>query len=654
MTYALIRTRPVLVAALCFGVFATTRADPPTVNQAKVDAPTAYVDQYFDDSVLTVGSEQDFDEEGAGDPTFINVAYRYYRDAQDGAQTLNEHGAEFRWRRESLNYGDLEFQADRVFAQGRSAGERRGERFSLSQRGFVLNENVLLDNTLGHFRGATPTLISNSYRFSLPSTLLLGFNSIAYNDDTSVSLTAGSIGTLRGVTARAFDETSGDLLGIGAVHRVNPRWTASGQYWRTNGTEDVLNHSAFAGAVEYADESKDWFHQLRGLQDSRGHFGVWYDGLIDTGQWINRFGGFHFEPGLMWTDTPIQSDLQGLYWRGGYQSFRWRWTLGSEATRNNLAGDPARSGNISTRTFANGTWRYRRNTQFGGFVSLSTLHPDSGLATEHGYVASARGFLSQQFRVGLTRIETRATHRDLPDNRSREYEMRWDQDWAIPFLDRLTTGTSYLHGTEGVRESLMGVIGEKIVGSSLRLSGQAQMESRTDEMGTESSSTNLGLGLTWEPRQDLLLGLSATMNKNSTETTGGMALDRTDSTVLLSLNYRRSSGGRASIQGVSEGRRGIGRAFGRVFLDQNRDGRLSVGEDAVADLTIYLDGGYSTRTDPEGRFEFSTVATGEHRVSIALEDVPLPWGLEDETAVRISVSARGETRVDFGLIRLDE
>jgi hypothetical protein len=37
-----------------------------------------------------------------------------------------------------------------------------------------------------------------------------------------------------------------------------------------------------------------------------------------------------------------------------------------------------------------------------------------------------------------------------------------------------------------------------------------------------------------------------------------------------------------------------------------------------------------------------------------VEDLPLPWGLEDETPRPLSVAVRGTTEVDFALTRIIE
>ena len=45
---------------------------------------------------------------------------------------------------------------------------------------------------------------------------------------------------------------------------------------------------------------------------------------------------------------------------------------------------------------------------------------------------------------------------------------------------------------------------------------------------------------------------------------------------------------------------------------------------------------------------------GEHSLSLAIEDLPLPWGLDDETPRPITVYVRGEAVMVFGLTRIDE
>jgi hypothetical protein len=69
---------------------------------------------------------------------------------------------------------------------------------------------------------------------------------------------------------------------------------------------------------------------------------------------------------------------------------------------------------------------------------------------------------------------------------------------------------------------------------------------------------------------------------------------------------------------------------------------------------VYLDRRYQAVTDRDGRYVFNPVPAGEHDVTLAQEDLPLPWGLLDESPRSISVSVRSTTELDFGLRRLNE
>jgi hypothetical protein len=95
-----------------------------------------------------------------------------------------------------------------------------------------------------------------------------------------------------------------------------------------------------------------------------------------------------------------------------------------------------------------------------------------------------------------------------------------------------------------------------------------------------------------------------------------------------------------------------GEVSGEVFYDDNRDGVRQAGERAASGIFVYLDNSYERVTDNEGRYTFNAVAAGEHAVSIAVEDLPLPWGLEDDMPQPLTVTVRGVAEVNFALTRI--
>jgi hypothetical protein len=257
--------------------------------QLREPAPTPYIDQFIDETAP--GSESAIPEIEASDhgpPTLFSAAYSTYFDRRDGSALLTEQGMALFWRHETLDYGTLEFQGDQLFVHGRPQRDDSGERVRLGLKDFVLDENFLIDAELGHLRSQTAALLSSSYRFYLPSSLLQGASAELYGDDTTARVTVGHIGTMLGVAARAFSRSSGALIGAGATHRVSELWEFGGQFWKTNsGADGSLDHSAFSAAVKYEDQQQ--LHHLHMLRDSKSHTGAWYDGMFNLGRWKHRY-----------------------------------------------------------------------------------------------------------------------------------------------------------------------------------------------------------------------------------------------------------------------------------------------------------------------------------------------------------------------------
>ena len=57
-------------------------------------------------------------------------------------------------------------------------------------------------------------------------------------------------------------------------------------------------------------------------------------------------------------------------------------------------------------------------------------------------------------------------------------------------------------------------------------------------------------------------------------------------------------------------------------------------------------------TDREGRFEFLPVPTGPHSLRVSVEQVPLPWGLDDEAPRKLEVPLRDAAVIEIPLTRI--
>jgi len=616
--------------------------------------PSIYIDRLIDEDIIKeIEREEEYEESRLG-PGSIGITYRYYRNDTDNTETMTEHGAQLRWQQETISNGSFELLAQGLVSDTPEDEKIEDGRVLLRQQEYVFKDSLQMDSEIGHFRTYTPTNISRSYRFYLPSTILQGVNTRFYNNDTSLSINAGEIGTYNGIAAQAFKKTKGKLYGLGATYRVDDQWELGAQFWNTVDPENGENHRSYAGVLEYQDTESSQNLQIHFLGDSQSNIGLWLDDEFKYGKWHHYFGAFYFEPELLWTDTPIDNDREGLYLRSNRKSFRWQWTLGSEVSKNNLDDDPELAGNVTTASFINGTWRYRRKTQFGGSLNLNTSHADSGTAVDDSKIYGLKSFALQQFIFGTSRLQLSLTENDAPVDDTTTYGALWDHVWKAPFLNRLNTDIEYTWTDNREDELSLRVSVEKSLLTDVKVTGTAQHVITEDNAIGKSKGTSLSFGLSWQFYENWLISLNADYNRNMNDPDNSESTTTDGKTILFSISYARSSGRKPLLYGRPTGNPGRGRLTGKVFLDENKDGRQNVNETALKNILVYLDGRFTAETDSEGKFEFWPVASGDHYMSIGIEDAPLPWGLEDESAKHVYVPIRGESEIDFALIKLNE
>jgi hypothetical protein len=618
-----------------------------------------YVDQLIDEESLAEQLEAEAKAERVlapgWSPGSLGVTYRFYNNDVDDRAELTEHGAELRWLQETQENGSYEIQIEGLTSEGyNESREPNGHRIQVRQNNYVINTELQLDSDFINYRSVVPRLITESYRFRLPSTILQGMSNRVYNKDTTFFLNFGEIGRYQGVAARAYEATQGSLQGMGIQHHLNNQWDFAFQFWNTQDPLLADTHKSLAGAVQYQLSPFAQNHQLHLLSDSDGETGLWYDAYLKIGRWNHRAGAQYLPPDLLWTDVPINNDRQGLYWRGERSSYRWFWNLGSEISQNNLDDNPNIPGYISTASFGNLTWQYRHKTQFGGGVNLQTQAADSGTAVNDNYRYFLKTFVSHLFPIGRTRIEPRWEIIDQHLEQTQRYGLLWDQDWEFKSLDRLNSSLRY-YTTSNRKDDLdFQIYFEKYLLWDMKLNGSFQQYyAKYPDFGvTKVSSFSMGLG--WQFLHNWLMSLNADYNTGNYEPEDGSEAKIKGTKVLFSINYNIGTGKRTSLYGVDTGEPGRGRIVGRVFLDENRNGYFDQGEEALANITVSLDGRHATETGPKGGFEFWPVASGNHFLAIAIEDVPLPWSPLDEAPQRIVVPIRGQTEFRFGLVRLNE
>ena len=129
----------------------------------------------------------------------------------------------------------------------------------------------------------------------------------------------------------------------------------------------------------------------------------------------------------------------------------------------------------------------------------------------------------------------------------------------------------------------------------------------------------------------------------------GNGLYFTIDTFLLTLRYHDSSGTPNAPLGGHYGE-ASGTVSGYLSIDQNTYHTIPV----LQNITIVIDGKFSTQTDAVGFFEFPYVAAGKHSLVVIKDNMPLPWTTSGPDNIIIDVSTRKKTKVIVPLINLND
>jgi hypothetical protein len=92
-----------------------------------------------------------------------------------------------------------------------------------------------------------------------------------------------------------------------------------------------------------------------------------------------------------------------------------------------------------------------------------------------------------------------------------------------------------------------------------------------------------------------------------------------------------------------------GRVQGRVFFDLNSNGLDDPGEPGIANMKVLLDADHRVTTGNDGRFEFSAIQPGDHKVVLNSDDLGVRVRASTPTEQQMFLSARDTIKVSFGL-----
>lgn len=573
----------------------------------------------------------------------------------------DEAGLYFQHRRETVNWGDLIFEAamrsadqDTLFALAQA---RTSSRLTLRQVGMPLADGAALTNAAGLFRTMPGEALRSGFRFNLPGALISGIASYRTTDTGSVQVEHGGLVQLEGLQGLGTRRLDARATAVGASQVVDEDWSVGVQALNVRSTLDAGDYSAWTGALNYGDVGADLRWRAQMLRDNRGRGGQWLEGEWKTGYQTLRGGAWKFDPSIYWFSTLLSSGQLGGALRYDYSDRTLFWGAGVEGTRND-AFDPLRAPIDASLVSVSGGYRFDRQRTVGVVGQLRRAAPrfDDGLSMQSRYasmaVYGARNSESRTDRIQYALVESSGV------GDSRVHELTWTRDLMQGDDSAVGMTVGFAHETTPDRTRLRPAVGASYSGplSRGRLAAWVRY-ARDSERFSSSYSLSGTTQVTWPLTNEWSATMSANLNRMGFDTQqaffGALPVKVNERSVWLTVRYAISGGRPYLLDQPGEGR-GAGTIAGVVYFDEDRDGLRSSGEKAAAGVTVWLDNVLSATTAADGSFEFPAVRSGRHTVRVDNATVRLPWGAAEDRGRPVTVEVRDRARVDLPLIRIGE
>jgi len=639
---------------------------PPPAQAVVAEAADIYRDALIDPGtpVDPPFDAADAERRAGALPGAASAEYRYFSQKTSGdvSNTYTEKGMAVEARQDTLHMGRIEARAMYTSADndGLFSNSFDGGQFAnITQRDFALTDRWLMTNTLGDQRARVPNLLSQGYRIRLPEPTVRGVSSEARSGDTTFQVTGGTLGVLQGRTFPIFttDFSSGSLTGASASTRLNPHWQASAQVLQMSDAQLALGKQDFssaAGTVRYSGEEQTSL-QASMLSNSDGPAGYWFDGTARAGALLNHLGYYRMDRDLAWIDrnNTILNDVQGIYWRGDTRTYRTSSSIGAEWSQSNVDHDNAAPTRTSTYAFGNRTYQWSPTFDIGGFLSIGRDEVDGGGIDTRNTTTTARGTAASRFTVGTSSWMLGVLNTSGSDTRTR-YEGSWDHYWSpVGRFMGLRTGAAYYQQTNNDvdQSEWTARAGGTWNYNRLQAGLSANVGYLSGDTIESGRTTTVTAHLGWTIAQGWQAGADVTYNHNALEVSNGVESRITDRQIMLSLRYDMAWGREQFPVGYLNGKYGRGAIRGVLFYDKNGNGVRDPGEAGVPNVTVELDRGFSVQTNAQGEFNFNPVASGDHRISVNVANIPLPWSLDDRRPLTARVEPRQTAIVEIPLIQ---
>jgi hypothetical protein len=638
---------------LLSSVAAFAQEPPPETNTNNAaQKAAAYVDQTIQDDnlgpTILFGDSEDVHYDPSGLPHYLRVDGIASVSKRSGSDDSNENGLSITSQFETQHYGA--FSINGVFRN-----EPSGQAGVILQRKLPFNDGWFANNGVGTLYSPNIDLARNQYRFYIPTFPIFGVSTeLIHKNDLQLQFSTGHPGLFNGLQLNAFSQLGGTVTMGGAQWNLSPQWQIGAQMVSTNDVTNTANSNTafnqFFGLPSNTDSSKmsgqsfygsaAWHNEDTRIQGNilqsdldyiPSAIGVWLDAKKRTGRILHSAGLFRLEPNLTWGYTPISNDIEGLYYRANYNSRQWLLDGGIDAVK-------SVSGDGTSGTLLTGSVRYQVNQGLGIGGSATIRNADNN--AQSGYVFTD---LRNRYGNGRAQVDYGA------EQQRHQTRVTASQNWLLAAGSRLNTALYTEvenNDSQQIRHVGMSLNGGSDLFNNLSWNGNLSYDKSNGSSNTRNLSANLDLSARLSNHWSLIASYLESKNKvtnpfiidpliqtqANTEVSSGSAL-------FFTLRYETRSGTATAPLGGTSGS-AAGSIAGYLFLDANDNNNPDANEEPAQNITVLLDGKFSTRTNALGRFEFPLVASGPHSIVVIADNLPLPWQIKEDGKTNVIVNTR--------------
>ncbi|MFZ1385878.1 MAG: SdrD B-like domain-containing protein [Thiolinea sp.] len=655
------------------------------------NAPPAYQDKVMSTPELLELTTQEAEEvESEGFQSYFLETRANYADSKTGSsdqRKTGDLGTRFEYLYETANFGDLKIQAQTSQqADNKNQDSLRFEQDDQDTSVTLINNNLYLtpaivaDSALGDIASELTDALRRGSRVSLGLDTVRGARTQIRGKNFDLRLGTGDLGELSGSPYSGYRQTDGRLSWIGGSHRLGDDFVFGVQVDQLNRFKNTANAnskiSSAALALNYDSDDKhnkklritvlNSQHTNETKQTTQAQ-GAYLEGGFQLGRYSHEFGAYKADPELYFGANRLSSDQQGVYWNFNREGSRFIYSAGVSVEQDGL--QAANRETKSERLGMTGNLRYKidRDRSYGGSLRLQQTRYDKAEQNDQRSVYAYGYYELMSADWGLSRFSVTLHHNEKivsNDVAATGDELQWTQDWLgnsntiLSAQPELTTTLGLAHdrsASDTQTYPTAGVNARYWLNPDWSMAGNLRYTSRS---GRLSTSQGLAGSVTSEYKltQDLLVGGSLSLNQAKVEVdrngiNEASSSRSNDKSVQAYLRWEGSRGREHSVIGQrTVGLAGAGSTSGYVFFDNNQDGQRQADEIGVPEVEVYLDGGYSVRTDKNGYYEFMRVATGKHTLTLNLDTVPLPWSVKEES-LSVDISLRGQVTANLALTK---